>query len=96
MQLEAGVLFEPGLDLGCLVGGVVVEHRMDLASHWRGLVDTAQEFQELPGSVAGHAIADDRARLHIKGGEQRGRAVAFVIMGPSANSPSKGSRVIQV
>ena len=57
-------------------------------------VDAAQKAQELPGPplvvcgqttagqwVARQAFADDHARLHIECCEQRGRAVALVIVG---------------
>ena len=54
---------------------------MHIARARHGLGDLAQEFQELLGTMAGHAIADDLARFHVQRGEQRGRAVALAIMG---------------
>ena len=33
------------------------------------------------GQARTHAFADDRARFHIERGEQRRRAVAFVVVG---------------
>jgi hypothetical protein len=81
VQLEARVLRQPGLDLGRLVGGVVVEHEMHVARLEDSAVDAAQKAQELPGPVARQAFADDHARLHIECCEQRGRAVALVIVG---------------
>jgi len=51
VQLEAGVLCQPGLHVGRLVGGVVVEHQMDIALARHGLVDVVQEFQELLGAM---------------------------------------------
>lgn len=81
MQLEAGMLLQPGLHLGRLVGGVVVEHEMDVAGLLHRPVDTAEETQELPGAVARHAFSDDQARLHVQRGEERGGAVALVVVG---------------
>jgi hypothetical protein len=82
------------LKAGCLVGGVVVEHEMHVARLEDSAVDAAQKAQELPGPplvvcgqttagqwVARQAFADDHARLHIECCEQRGRAVALVIVG---------------
>ncbi len=70
-----------GLHLGRLVRDVVVEHEMDVASSHRP-VDAAQEGQKLPGAVAGHAVADNYAGLHIERREQRGRAVALLWLPP--------------
>lgn len=50
---------------------------MDIAPCWQGLVDIAQEFHELLGTMARQAFPDDHARHHI----QRGRSVPFVIVG---------------
>ena len=37
--------------------------------------------------MAWHAVADDQARLHVECGEQRGRAVALVIVGHGRRAP---------
>ncbi len=81
VQLEAWMFVQPCLDLGRLVGGVVVKDHVDVAWFEDSAVDAAKECQELLGPVPGHAVADDHARLHIKRGEQRGRAVALVVVG---------------
>ena len=81
VQLEPGMLLQPGLHLGRLVGGVVVENQMDVARFLHGPVDPAEEGQELLGAVAWHAVADDQARLDVQRGEERGGAMALVIMG---------------
>ena len=80
MQFEAGVFLQPGLHLGGLVGSVVVEHEMDVSWFEDRAIDAPQECQKLLRPVAGHAVADDHAGLHIERGEERGRAVALVIM----------------
>jgi hypothetical protein len=48
---------------------------MHVTTRGHGFVDLPQNFQELLGAMAGHAIADDLARFHIQRGKQRGRAV---------------------
>ena len=53
---------------------------MDIAPRSHGLVDVAQEFEELSGAVTRHAVADDLARLHIERCEQRGRSMPLVIV----------------
>ena len=81
VQLETGVLFQPGPHLGRLVGGVVIENQVDVARFLHGPVDAAQETQELPGAVAWHAFPDDQARFDVQRGEERGGAMALVVMG---------------
>lgn len=87
MQLEAGMLVQPGLHLGRLMGGVVVENQMDVARFLHGPIDPAQKAQELLGTVAGHAVADDQARLDVQRGGERGGAMALVIMGHRRRAP---------
>ena len=52
MQAHPGMGGQPGLDLGVLVGGVVVEHDMQLTT-WIGLGDLLEEAQELDVAMAG-------------------------------------------
>ena len=87
VQLEAWMFLEPGHHLGRLVGGVVVEDEVDVAGFQDGPVDVAQEAQELPCAVARHAVADDDARLHVERCEQRGGAVALVVMRHGGRAP---------
>ena len=53
MQLEAVVLLQPGLHVGRLVSGVVVEDQVHFALPRHGPVDAAEELQELLRPVAG-------------------------------------------
>ena len=87
MQLEAGMLFQPGLHLGRFVGGVVVENQMDVARFLHGSVDAAQEAQELAGAMTRHAFPDDQTRLDVQRGKERGGAMALVIMGHRRRAP---------
>ena len=77
---------EPSPDLRVLVGGVVVEDGVDqLAGRDRGL-DGVEEADELLVPVALHVAADDGAVEHVEGGEQRGGAVALVVVGHGAGA----------
>src|SRR6478672_281139 len=51
------------------------------------LVDALEEPQEFPLPVSGHAFADDRAVKHIQGCEQRGCAMALVVVGHRTGTP---------
>ena len=50
---------EPRLDLGCLVGGVVVHDDMNIEPFRDLSIDLLEEFQELDCPVALVAFADD-------------------------------------
>src|SRR2546430_15926003 len=72
MEDPARVIGEPLLDLGMLVGGVVVGDGMDdLAGPDRAL-DSVEELDELLVGVARHAAADHGAVGDVEGGEQGG------------------------
>jgi hypothetical protein len=57
VQVEAGVLGQPGRDVGVLVGAVVVQDQVDVQSFGGLAVDGAQELEELFVAVAGQALA---------------------------------------
>src|SRR5215467_14330567 len=73
---------EPRLDLGCLVGGIVVHDDMDVELVRDLSIDLFEEVQELGRPVTPVAFADDEARGDIEGGEQRGRAVPHAVVRP--------------
>ena len=50
-------------------------------------LDGVEEADELLMAVALHAPADDRALEHVEGGEQRGGAVALVVVGHGPGRP---------
>src|SRR5207244_3031745 len=71
---------EPGLNLGMLVGGVVVDDQVELPPG-RGLaVDLVEKADEFLMPMARHALADDLAVEHVERGEQRRCAVPLVVM----------------
>jgi hypothetical protein len=63
------------------VGGVVVGDAVDVQLGRHGLVDLAQERQELLMPVARLAAGPHGAVEHVQRGEQRGGAVALVVVG---------------
>jgi hypothetical protein len=87
VQFEPRVLLEPGLDIGVVVGGVVVEDQMDLKAFWGPRDHRPQELQELGVAVTGKALTDHRAGQDIQGGEQRRGAVALLVVGHRTRPP---------
>src|SRR5258708_21188102 len=77
---------QPSPHRGMLVGGVVVEDDMDDFAGRDLRLDGVEEADELLMAVALHAAADHLALEQIESGEQRGRAVAFVVMGQGARA----------
>ena len=63
-----------------LVGAVVVDDEMQLELGRNANIEVPEEGEELLMAVPRLAWGDDFAALHIEGGEQRGRAVAQVVM----------------
>ena len=80
MQVGARVTQQPALDLGRLVGGVVVEHEMHSEIVRQLLVDLDPELLELLGLVAGLERTDHLARRYFQRREQRRRAVPYIVM----------------
>src|SRR4029077_1383205 len=74
---------EPRLDLGRLVGGVVVHDDMDAEPFGHMSVDLLEEVQELDRPVSLVAFADDEARCDVERCEQRCRAVPHVTVRPA-------------
>jgi hypothetical protein len=64
-----------------LVGGVVIDDEMDVELGWHVGLDVTQEGEELLMAMARLALGDDRAVKHVEGGEQRGGAVALIVVG---------------
>src|SRR6266513_691364 len=75
MEGPARMTDEPGLDLGVLVGCVIVDNGVDqLASRDRAF-DGVEEADELLMGMLLHAATEHHAVEHVEGGEQGGRAV---------------------
>ena len=91
-QFEAGMLFQPGLHIGRLEGCLVVENQMVVARFLHGPVNATKKAQEPLAAVAWHAFPDDQARSDFQSGEERGDAMALVVVGHGrrASLPHQG------
>ena len=69
-----------------LVGRIVVDDGVDHFSHRDLLLDRVEEADELLMAMALHVAADDGAVEDVKGSEQRGGAVTFVVVGHRAGT----------
>src|SRR5262245_6014179 len=80
VDMPAWPFGEPVADQRGLVRGVVVHDEMDVETvRDRGL-DLVEELAELCGTMTGIAFADDLARRNVERREERGRAVARVVV----------------
>src|ERR1700741_593665 len=77
---RAGRASEPFARGGMLVGGVVVQDRVDRLAGGDLALDGVEEADELLMPMALHVAADDGSVEHVERGEQRGRAVALVVV----------------
>ena len=87
MEGEARMTIEPFADFRVLVGRKVVEDDVDSLVGRDLSLDLVEEADELLMPMLLHAAPDDFAFEHVEGGEQRGGAVAFVIMGHGGDTP---------
>jgi len=74
------MLRKPFADLGMPVRGIVVDDRVDRLSLGNVRVNLIEEADEFLMPMALHVAADNGAVENIERGEQRGRAVALVIV----------------
>jgi len=68
--------------LPLLVRRIIVEDYMDGLVDGNLALDAVKETDELLMVVALHVLPDDGTVQHVERGEQRRRAVPFVVMGP--------------
>src|SRR6266478_4035453 len=80
VQMEARPAGQPAVNHRRLVRAVVVENQVDVQGGRHGRVDGVEELTELAGAMPAMELPDDRPTLRIQGGEQRGGAVADVVM----------------
>src|SRR5437899_11945058 len=74
---------QPAVDERRLVGSVVVENHMHIERRRYGRLDRVEEPAEFRRAVPVVKLPDDLARLDVQRGEERGRAVARVVVGPT-------------
>jgi hypothetical protein len=84
MEDPSRMICQPLPDLGVLVGGVIIGDGMDQLAGRDGSLDRVEELDEFLMGVLGHTAANDGAIEDVEGGEQRGRAVALVVVGHGA------------
>lgn len=77
---------EPLHDLRVFVGAAIVEDDVDDLTGRDIRLDGVEEADELLVAVALHAAVDELAFEHVEGGEERRRAVAFVIVSHRAGA----------
>ena len=72
---------QPRLDVGMLVGTVVIHHQVQNHLAGKCRIDAAHESQKLLMAVAAKALTNDFALQDFQGREQASRAVALVVVG---------------
>ncbi len=87
MEHPAGMPAEPAQDLGCLMGGDVVEDHMDELPGRHRALDRVQEAEEFLMPVALHAASEHGAIEHVERGVKGCRSVSLVIVRHRATSP---------
>ena len=94
-ELEVGVKWnsnrgwprEPGLHLGVVVGGVVIEDEMNVEAFGDLTVDRLEKPEELDVAMTREALADHRPGEDIQRREQCRGPVALVVMGHRPGAP---------
>ena len=81
LWLVVGSLGQPLQRLGMFVGGVVVQHHMNLQIWCYVGIDLLEKFQPLHVPVARLAMGDDGAVQNVERRKWRGRFIAFVVVG---------------
>ena len=81
MKCPSRMISDPGEDVGVFVGGVIVGDGMDDLSGGDSSFDSVQKLDKLLMSMLFHAAPYDGSVQDVERGEQRCRAVAFVIVG---------------
>ena len=79
--METRSFGQPAMNRSGFVHGIIVENQMDLKSSGHLGIDGVEELAKLDGSMPTMELTDDGTALSIQGGEQRGRAMALIIMG---------------
>ena len=87
MGLPARPFGEPVADRLGLVGPVVVHDDVDVEISRDVRLDEVEEFAELSGPMARETFADDLSRGDVEGREERGRAVALVVVAAPLRLP---------
>jgi len=99
VQMEVGTFQQPPANQSRLMGAIVVQDHMHVQAGRDVRLDRIEELPELPRPMPLVECANDAAGLHFQGREERGRAMAVVVMRPSLNLPGthrqQGARAVQ-
>ena len=87
MEVETRMFVEPSLNIGVIVGPVVIEDHVDIETLGCFPVYGAQELKELGVPVPGIAGADDLPFQNIECGKETGGAVSLVVVGHCPTAP---------
>ena len=90
-KVQRGCRRQPLANLRMLVGRVVVDDGVDRLSGRHLRFDGVEEANELLVPVALHVMTDDGAVEDVESGEQRGRAMAFVVVGHRSGAARSSS-----
>ncbi len=74
---------QPTADQSRFMGAVVIQHQVDIEIGWNGSIDPLQEIQELDGTMASIALAQDVAGGDIECSEKAGNAMPLVVVSAS-------------
>lgn len=80
VEMNARMLFQPGLHGLGLVGGVIVHDQVKIEMLGCVALNDPKEAQKLLRSMPRQALADHLAGLDVQGGEQGRRAIALVVV----------------
>ena len=87
MKHETRMLVEPGFDRGMTMSAIVVDYQMQAEVGRELAVQAPQEAQKFLVSMTLVALSNDLALKQFDRGEQRSRAIAFVVVGHGAARP---------
>lgn len=81
--MKARSFREPALNYGSFVGTVVIENQMHIEAPGNRFIDSIEELPKLRATMPPMTFPNDLARLNVQSGEQRSRAMPFIVMGPA-------------
>lgn len=79
VQLQPGMLLEPGSHPGMLVGAVIVHGQMEIEPRWGLSIDLLQETAKLLMSMTRQTVPDQLAAQHVEGCKQSSGTIACVV-----------------
>lgn len=99
VQMEARPLQQPLADQGRFMRAIVVEDQMHVQLCGDRRLNRVEELPELSRPMPLMELPNDAAGFDFQGGEERGRAMAMVVMGPTLNLSrahrQQGARAVQ-